>query len=354
MKTECINCNTEIDVKANRLRNNKRVTCSHKCASEIKKKKGLNYQCEVCNKPIHLKPFHKKIYKGPFTCSKECRGELLKTVYLGNKNPNHKYNDSVSKFLGVRCKDVARRAKSKKLDFNLTPDYLYEMYLKQNGLCSYTGIPLKLGSINFKNKGQADLDSLSIDKINPELGYIQGNITLCCNSVNKFKGNADFQEFNDFLRMLSLKSFGTCDIKIKKIRENAQIPNRAKLGDGGFDVTAALVEDTGDQIRIYTGIACQPSFGWVLLALPRSSICKKGLVLSNSIGLIDNQYTGEIMAVFNKIKPDAKIEVGERIIQLMPYRIPFVQFQEVTELSETDRGEGGFGSTNVENQAERT
>jgi dUTP pyrophosphatase len=347
MKTNCDNCNVELDVKPSRLKNNQKVCCSRNCSNNYRKTQNLNTSCEICSIKFKLKPFHKKRYKGPFTCSRKCRGELLKTIYIGNKNPNHKYKDSLHKFFVIRCNDIKNRANRQKLDFNLTPEYLYSLYLKQNGLCSYSGIPMKITSTNFKIKGQADIDTLSVDKIIPENGYIEGNITFCCNGINKLKGNDTQEDLNVFLNMLALKTFGTCHIKIKKLRDNATMPFRAKLGDGGYDITAAFVEDLGDQIKVYTGISCQPDPGWILLALPRSSICKKGLRLSNSVGLIDNQYTGEIMAVFDKTHKEAKIEINERIIQIVPMRTPFVSFEEVDTLYETDRGSGGFGSSNT-------
>lgn len=301
--------------------------------------------CANCNQTFHIKPYHKKRYKGPLCCSRSCRAEFLKNVYKGSNNPNFKYMNELERFLSVRCKDIKRRSKNKNIPFDLTPEFLKDLYLKQNGLCFYTGIPMKLTSTNFDIKGQADLDAMSVDKIVPENGYVQTNVVLCCSAVNKLKGNANTSELQEFLSAIGLKTFGTCKVKFKKVRDNSAPPFRAKLGDGGYDLSAAKIEDLGHQIKVYTGIACEPDFGWVLLALPRSSIVKQGFRLSNSVGLIDNQYRGEIMAIFDKKDPNAKIEVGDRVIQLVPLRIPFIQIEEVTELSESERGTGGFGSS---------
>jgi dUTP pyrophosphatase len=78
---------------------------------------------------------------------------------------------------------------------------------------------------------------------------------------------------------------------------------------------------------------------------PRSSITKRGVMLGNSVGLIDNGYTGEIIAIFNKININACIKEGDRVVQLVPLKMPFVDFIEVDELSETNRGDKGFGSS---------
>jgi dUTP pyrophosphatase len=301
--------------------------------------------CPVCERQFKIKSSHKKRYKGPFTCSRECRGQLLKNVYRGDKNPNFKYMDSIKKFFSIRTRDVQRRALKKDVPFNLTSDFLYDLYQKQNGLCSYTGIPMKISSTNWNSNGQADLDTLSIDRIIPEKGYTKDNVVLCCSAVNKLKGSSDVSELNAFVQHIGLKSFGTCSLKVKKLSATAQMPHRAKLGDGGYDLCADRVEETETQIKVYTGIACEPSFGWVLFALPRSSICKRGVFLTNSVGLIDNQYRGEIIAVFEKVRPDAKINVGDKIIQLMPIKTAFISVEEVNDLTETDRGTGGFGSS---------
>lgn len=301
--------------------------------------------CKICKKIFNIKPYHKKRYKGPFCCSRKCRGELLKEVYTGNSNPNYKYLDEISKLLAIRCSDIQRRSEKNNIPFDLTPEFLRELFEKQNGLCAYSGIPLKPTTTNFKEKGQADPDVMSVDKVVPELGYVKTNVVLCCSAINKLKGNSNPEELQQFLTAIGLKTFGTCKIKIKKVRDNAQTPFRASLGDGGYDLFASKVEDLGDKIKVYTGIVCQPDLGWVLLALPRSSSYKKGIRLTNSVGLIDNQYRGEIMAIFDKKDLNAKIEEGDRVVQLMPVRLPYVELEEVNELEDSQRGTGGFGSS---------
>jgi dUTP pyrophosphatase len=98
------------------------------------------------------------------------------------------------------------------------------------------------------------------------------------------------------------------------------------------------------------GIALEIPEGFVGLVFPRSSIRKTKLQLSNSVGVIDSGYRGELQATFNKIittienqKNDYK--VGDRVCQLMIIPHPTIEFNEVNELSNTERGEGGFGST---------
>lgn len=138
--------------------------------------------------------------------------------------------------------------------------------------------------------------------------------------------------------------------KFKKLHKDAVTPTYSKKGDGCVDlhcVSYTLNEQT-NQVTYSTGISLEIPSGYVGLVFPRSSIRRTVLELSNSVGVIDSGYRGEIMATFNINKGSNQstiYENGERICQLMILPYPKIKFTEVTELSETDRGEGGFGST---------
>ena len=138
-------------------------------------------------------------------------------------------------------------------------------------------------------------------------------------------------------------------VRIKKLSENAVIPTYAKEGDAGMDLVATSIKFDGTQITYGTGLAIEIPEGFVGLIFPRSSIRKTDLSLSNSVGVIDSGYRGEIQATFNQksLSKDGQIlyGVGDRIMQIMIIPHPPVQFIEVNELSDTLRGEGGFGST---------
>jgi len=139
-------------------------------------------------------------------------------------------------------------------------------------------------------------------------------------------------------------------VKIKKINTDAVIPSYAKDGDAGMDLVAtSIISDNINSITYGTGIAMEIPEGFVGLVFPRSSIRKTDLALSNCVGVIDSGYRGELQATFNKInhhsvrKEDYKI--GDRIAQIIILPYPQIEFTEVEELSNTERGEGGFGST---------
>ena len=135
-------------------------------------------------------------------------------------------------------------------------------------------------------------------------------------------------------------------IKFKKLNPNAVIPKRGTIGAAGFDLTAVSMEVSATMIKYDTGIAVEIPPGYVGLVFPRSSVCKTGLSLANSVGVIDSDYRGSISLVFYKgAELIEAYSYGDRIGQLVIVPIPEVEFVEAEELSETERGAGGYGST---------
>jgi len=144
-------------------------------------------------------------------------------------------------------------------------------------------------------------------------------------------------------------------ILFKKLVQEAQKPKFGKPGDAGADLTATsqtIHDDDYYHTIVYgTGIAVEIPEGMVGLVFPRSSIRDKNLIMSNSVGVIDSGYRGEIMVTFNVIDPKLEMnvpnryDVGDRIAQLVIMPVPLVQYTEVEELSETERNTSGHGST---------
>lgn len=136
-------------------------------------------------------------------------------------------------------------------------------------------------------------------------------------------------------------------VKIKRLDKSAVIPKYAKDGDAGLDLTATAYKVNEKGQYVYTSdLALEIPDGYVGLLFPRSSICKKDLEMTNSVGVIDSNYRGPIKSVFNPTCEDPDIyELGERFAQLIIIPYPKIEFEEVEELSETNRGTGGYGST---------
>lgn len=141
------------------------------------------------------------------------------------------------------------------------------------------------------------------------------------------------------------------NIKVKRLHPDAVIPTKAHPTDACFDLTATNMwyDDYGNLCFSF-GLAFEIPEGYVMKIYPRSSISKYNLVLSNCVGIVDCDYRGEVSAKFKRAKgpktttmPDYK--VGDRVAQAMIEKVLPVEFTEVDQLSETERGTNGYGST---------
>ncbi len=137
-------------------------------------------------------------------------------------------------------------------------------------------------------------------------------------------------------------------VKVKKLHPDAVIPSYSKIGDAGMDLTITTIkENTTFDVSYGFGIAMEIPKGFVGLVFPRSSVRNQDLILSNCVGVIDSGYRGEIQATFKKTQglDSVKYKVGERGAQIMILPYPQITMIESSDLSDTERGDGGFGST---------
>jgi dUTP pyrophosphatase len=142
-------------------------------------------------------------------------------------------------------------------------------------------------------------------------------------------------------------------VNVKKLHPEAVIPRYAKPGDAGMDLYAVDVKEHFDSFRdevtkviVDSGLAFEIPEGYVGLVFPRSSIQTTGSRLSNCVGVIDSGYRGSVKAVFDLVDPTLTYyEKGDRFAQIIIIPYPQVALIETDVLSETERGEGGFGST---------
>ena len=137
-------------------------------------------------------------------------------------------------------------------------------------------------------------------------------------------------------------------IRFKKLSPIAVVPSKAHASDAGFDLTCTRYEvANGELFTYHTDIAVEIPDGHVGLLFPRSSIYKQDLFFTNSVGVVDSGYRGEVMFKFKAVCSDVKqhYKVGDRIGQLIIIPYPNVEFVEADELSDSERGEGGYGSS---------
>ena len=140
------------------------------------------------------------------------------------------------------------------------------------------------------------------------------------------------------------------EIKIKKLKKDAVIPTKGSPFAAGSDLYS--VEDdvkvgAGETVMIGTGLAMEIPEGYAGLIYARSGLaCKEGLAPANKVGVADSDYRGEIkVALHNHSASEKTVKKGERIAQIVVTPFLSAEFREADELSDTVRGEGGFGST---------
>lgn len=138
-------------------------------------------------------------------------------------------------------------------------------------------------------------------------------------------------------------------IKFKKTDHRAVTPTRAHVTDIGVDLTAIKVEKTyGDVVLFNTGLQVMPPEGYYTEIVPRSSLSKTGYMLANSVGIIDPSYRGDLMIALRQVDMNAeRLEPPFCKCQLVMRKAEYFNMDEVVELNETKRGDGGFGSSDV-------
>lgn len=141
-------------------------------------------------------------------------------------------------------------------------------------------------------------------------------------------------------------------IEIKALNEAAKIPSYAYSGDAGMDLRASesLTLQPFERALVPTGLAIALPEGYAGFVLPRSGLAiKHGITVVNTPGLIDSNYRGELKVILQNTDPHEPftIHVSDRIAQLVVMPVPHMSFTPVDVLSNTERGEGGFGSSGV-------
>ena len=141
-------------------------------------------------------------------------------------------------------------------------------------------------------------------------------------------------------------------VKVKKLKENAVVPKRATIGSAGADLYACIDEpvtiEPGSLAMIPTGLAIElESSDFAAFLFARSGLgVKHGITLSNGVGVVDSDYRGEVcVGLCNVSNESYTISAGERIAQMVIMPVKPAEFVVADELSDTSRGEGGFGST---------
>lgn len=141
------------------------------------------------------------------------------------------------------------------------------------------------------------------------------------------------------------------EVEIKKLTDTARVPEQATKGDAGFDLYADITEPVviypNTTKKIPTGIAMSIPMGYFGGIFARSGMAtKRGLAPANMVGVVDSLYRGQVIVAIHNYSNDVQvIEVGEKIAQMVFLPCMYADFKVVDKLDDTERGEGGFGSS---------
>lgn len=299
--------------------------------SDVIRKNGRKYvlvRCTCGSGTEYLLPYHHYIDKQSLGC-RECS--------------KHFTNKGVGEISGSFWALVKSGASKRNIPFELDINDAWGLYLQQKSLCAISGVDISFAPTT--NKKDRKYQTASLDRIDSSKGYTINNVQWVHKDVNIMKNKFSMEYFNQFA--LGAASKATMKVKIKRLTPNSIIPSYAKTGDAGLDLTAVskTVDDSGNVVY-GTGLAFEIPQGYVGLVFPRSSNAKKDLWLTNSVGVIDSGYRGEVMFKYRPVSfKEREYVVGERIGQLIIMPYPYIEFEEADELSESERSTGGYGSS---------
>lgn len=229
------------------------------------------------------------------------------------------------------------RCKRHNVLYNLDSDFLLEMWNSQFGKCYYSGISMIYG--------KDTLFSASLDRLDPDLGYVRGNVVWCTKAMNGAKNKYNTNDFMEFISMLKRNKVR---VEYKKLHQDAQLPKRANPDDAASDVYSIedVVISPGETASVNTGLVFVVPSGFYVTINGRSSMNKRGLIPFR--GIIDAGYNGPLIVnLTNSGVSPYLIKKGDRIAQITLHHVIDYEAFEVEEFSDkySMRGTKGFGSS---------
>lgn len=187
VKCVCESCGIKAD---KRFRESSR---KHICKSIIDGKK----RCFKCKTFKLVEEFSKNrsTFDGYQKVCKNCFSNY-DSVKRGYKKKSDNLKIDLELYLANKISTLNKKCKLKNLDFDLVKGDIYELFKKQNGLCYYTGIEIK------HNRGCSQYDSISVDRLDPNIGYVKSNIVLASYNINSLKGMMTESEFKEYLKII--------------------------------------------------------------------------------------------------------------------------------------------------------
>jgi len=174
-------------------------------------------------------------------------------------------------------------------------------------------------------------------------GKMYENVTLCHEKkYNYFVSILNYEPRQSSNKHITIDSFKVC-----KLRKDATLPYKARVTDSGYDLSVVEFEDMGNGLYMgNTKLALEPPLGYYFDMVGRSSLPKNNMHFVGGVGVLDKSYVGPVKIVLQKIDVTKPLpDLPFRCAQIIPRKIEHFNVVEVDELSESSRGDGGFGST---------
>ena len=352
-EVECAYCHKKLIVPLSRAKDFK--YCSRECMRKAYTKRDLPKigtrinNWEVVSDEI-IRKYGRPYIKVKCTCGSEIVDLIQYHHYLDQQSQGCKKCSHSIMWKGYKEIDgnywsiIQTCARKRGISFDLKIEDIWDLYIKQNRLCAISGAEITFAPSTRKE--DLKYRTASLDRIDSNLGYTIDNVQWVHKDVNIMKNKFSQEEFEDFI--IKAASKVKLKVKIKRLCNEAKLPQYAHSTDAGLDLVATSKKVEDGCIVYGTGLAFEIPEGYVGLIFPRSSNAKKDLLLSNSVGCVDSGYTGEITFKFKPTKEDGLqnfYKPGDRIGQLIILPYPEIEFEEVKELSDTERGAGGYGSS---------
>jgi len=344
IKLTCLQCGKTFEIYPSRFKKGEAKYCSRKC-SDISKKLSDNVKCSICGKTFHVKPhrLNRLKDKEKICCSKECAYELKKTEFLGEKNHqyglkgelNSTYKGDLSLtnygYLDLRCLTHPFKNSSNKI-------FLHRIIMEEHLRANYPDSEYLIGVKDF--------DELFLDP----------SVVIHHKDLNKLNNTIEN------LEIMSLGDHTSLHVKDMKMkRDEKGRYKKIKGKQKGSKLYKRHIFDAGLDIKSNEEIIIEPNARKLLstdlyIKIPNEYVgiiwSRSGLSVKHGIqvgaGCIDSTYTGEVkILLYNFGDKPFKVNVGDRIAQLLTIPINIENYEYVKELDETDRGENGFGSTGV-------
>lgn len=345
----CLVCNGEFKRKGVVMAEKAR-TCSKVCLSIYTKSKTdhtPNAVCRHCGKSFWTKPSQLTRYGGKYGnhCSVACLAETRKVSQFGPNNPNYRARNYDQGYrvqhYELKGREKVHRAVAKEVLGGVIPK----------------GLVVHHRSCDIRDNTASNLAVLS-ESDHRWLHKQFGNATLWAYCNNKIDLESLVEWADDRKRARRLLPLSVLDqigyigegmrLKMALRHPDAVLPRKGHVKDACWDLTAVSVDESNPRYVEYdTGVSVEIPEGHAVLLFPRSSVSNYDLTLANSVGVVDPGYLGTLKLRFRRTG-DNIYKVGDRVGQFMliENRTVDIEFEEVEELSDTERGDGGFGSTN--------